>query len=76
MLDMGFENEMQKMFDASNVSKNKQTLLFSATLPKWVKSVAIKRMKAPIETVDLIGEGSVKASTDVTHMCLMCGALF
>ena len=79
MLDMGFQDEMQKVFDAckgeasarDSSAPKMQTLLFSATLPKWVQSVAIKKMRAPIVTIDLVGEGDVHASTDVDHMCLM-----
>jgi len=76
MLDMGFQDEMQKVFDALNkrpaaAARPLQTLLFSATMPKWVQSVASSKMRAPVTTVDLIGEHDVRASTDVDHMCLM-----
>ncbi len=39
MLDMGFEQDMETILGAI-ADKERQTLLFSATLPKWVKSVA------------------------------------
>lgn len=72
MLDMGFETEMQKIYDACDANPDRQTLLFSATFPKWVKSVAMKRMKAPVETIDLIGDSAQRASGDIQHLCLMC----
>lgn len=72
MLDMGFEAEMQKIYDACDANPDRQTLLFSATFPKWVKSVAMKRMKAPVETIDLIGDSAQRASGDIQHLCLMC----
>jgi ATP-dependent RNA helicase DDX21 len=74
MLDMGFQDEMQRVFDAcpsSSTTSPMQTLLFSATLPSWVQSVTSKRMRAPVVKIDLVGEGDVQASTDVDHMSLM-----
>lgn len=47
-----------------------QTVLFSATVPTWVKDVAKAYMANP-ETVDLV-EGAVSASVDVQHCILMC----
>ena len=38
MLDMGFEEDMEKIL--SYAPEKRQTLLFSATLPKWVNKVA------------------------------------
>ena len=38
MLDMGFEEDMEKIL--SYVPEKRQTMLFSATLPKWVHKVA------------------------------------
>ncbi len=40
MLDMGFEEDMEKIL--SYVPEKRQTLLFSATLPKWVNKVRLK----------------------------------
>mmetsp|Transcript_13065 Transcript_13065/g.21161 ORF Transcript_13065/g.21161 Transcript_13065/m.21161 type:complete len:710 (-) Transcript_13065:51-2180(-) len=78
MLDMGFKDEMQKVFDAISRQREEkgeekplQTLLFSATLPSWVQEVARTKMKNP-ETVDLVGDKDKQASSDVEHMCLMC----
>jgi ATP-dependent RNA helicase DDX5/DBP2 len=38
MLDMGFEPQIQKI--VRSVPRNRQTLFFSATWPKEVKSIA------------------------------------
>lgn len=38
MLDMGFQTEMDKIFDGIHENE-KQVLLFSATLPEWVQNV-------------------------------------
>lgn len=37
MLDMGFQEDMEAIL--SKVPDNRQTLLFSATLPSWVHKV-------------------------------------
>jgi len=48
-----------------------QTLLFSATIPGWVKEVAHKYMANPVN-IDLIGDQEQKASKDVKHLMLQC----
>lgn len=77
MLDMGFKEEMDRVFDAvesqkkeKSVEDRTQTLLFSATLPAWVNDVAQKKMKDPMK-IDLVGDME-SASKDVTHLCLQC----
>lgn len=49
--------------------KEVQTVLYSATIPTWVATVAKKYMKDPV-VVDLV-EGQA-ASLDVQHLVLMC----
>ena len=46
MLDMGFLPQIKKIL--KNVSKNRQTMLFSATLPSEIMKVAGEYMKLPI----------------------------
>ena len=58
---------MCRYFDFEQV----QTLLFSATLPKWVYNTAKKYMRNP-KTIDLVGEGDEQASKDVQHLCIKC----
>lgn len=45
MLDMGFAPQIDKVFEF--ISKERQTLLFSATLPKNILKLAERYMKAP-----------------------------
>ncbi|NPA03753.1 MAG: DEAD/DEAH box helicase [Epsilonproteobacteria bacterium] len=45
MLDMGFLEEIEKIL--SYLPTNRQTLLFSATMPKEVKELAKKRLHSP-----------------------------
>ncbi|KAI3471075.1 hypothetical protein Pfo_027738 [Paulownia fortunei] len=72
MLRMGFVEDVElilgKVEDASKV----QTLLFSATLPVWVKHIAAKFLKPDKKTADLVGNEKMKASTNVRHIVLPC----
>ncbi|KYJ86155.1 ATP-dependent RNA helicase DbpA [Sulfurovum riftiae] len=55
MLDMGFYDEIVKI--ASNMPKKKQTLLFSATFPHKIETLAKKLLKEPlIVKVDTVQE--------------------
>lgn len=46
MLDMGFINDVKKMI--ARLPKNKQTLLFSATMPKDIEALAKSLLKDPV----------------------------
>lgn len=62
MLNMGFKDELDKILSAT--SSEKQTLLFSATFPKEVESIARNYMSKPVE----ISAGKKNSGTDqVTH---------
>ncbi|EEF51492.1 DEAD-box ATP-dependent RNA helicase 7 [Ricinus communis] len=74
MLRMGFVEDVElilgKVEDVSKV----QTLLFSATLPEWVKQISSRFLKASKKTIDLVGNEKMKASTNVRHIILPCSA--
>ncbi|XP_075484208.1 DEAD-box ATP-dependent RNA helicase 7-like [Primulina tabacum] len=74
MLRMGFVEDVElilgKVEDASKV----QTLLFSATLPDWVKKISTKFLKPGKKTADLVGNEKMKASTNVRHIVLPCSS--
>jgi ATP-dependent RNA helicase RhlE len=46
MLDMGFEKPIKKII--SFLSENRQTMLFSATMPEAISNIANKYMKKPL----------------------------
>ncbi|CAI5723112.1 unnamed protein product [Peronospora effusa] len=76
MLEMGFREDVQKVFTAMEKVQNessgkRQTLLFSATIPKWVKDVADKYMQKA-EFVNLVKDSDDQASTDVQHIAIPC----
>eukprot|EP00939_MAST-03C_sp_MAST-3C-sp1_P000501 g501.t1 len=84
MLDMGFQEDMDKVFGAVKASggsvaggeqplvRKIQTLLFSATIPSWVQKVANKYMAKDHVVVDLVEGKEEQASTDVTHYVCRC----
>ncbi|KAI9922878.1 hypothetical protein PsorP6_000788 [Peronosclerospora sorghi] len=76
MLEMGFREDVQKVFKAMEQVQNensskRQTLLFSATIPTWVKDVAAKYMRKA-EYVNLVKDSDNQASTDVQHIAIPC----
>ncbi|KAL2995669.1 hypothetical protein AAZX31_10G229200 [Glycine max] len=72
MLRMGFVEDVEMILGkVENVNKV-QTLLFSATLPDWVKQIALKFLKPDKKTADLVGNTKMKASTNVRHIVLPC----
>lgn len=74
MLRMGFVEDVElilgKVEDVSKV----QTLLFSATLPGWVKEISSRFLKPTQKTADLVGNEKMKASTNVRHIVLPCSS--
>ncbi|KAI5070432.1 hypothetical protein GOP47_0014775 [Adiantum capillus-veneris] len=73
MLNMGFVDDVELILGHVEDAANVQTLLFSATMPEWVKKIASKFLKDVKETVDLVGEEKMKASCSVRHLLLPCG---
>ena len=70
MLEMGFEDELKLVLGACS-HPERQTCLFSATLPPFVREVAPKYMRNDPELVDLVGDGpGQKASSDVRHIVI------
>lgn len=69
MLNMGFVDDVETILKSSG---DVQTLLFSATLPSWVKDISKRFLKPNYSTVDLVGDEKQKASGAVQHMLLPC----
>ncbi|EIE18444.1 DEAD-domain-containing protein [Coccomyxa subellipsoidea C-169] len=53
MLSMGFSEDVEIILDS--VPAERQTMLFSATMPSWVKNITRKHLKNPA-LVDLVGD--------------------
>ena len=66
MLNMGFVDDVEMILNAGGSSENMQTLLFSATLPPWVKDITRRFLRKEQRLVDLVGTQKMK----VQHACL------
>lgn len=53
MLDIGFADDVEKIL--SEAPTERQTMLFSATMPTWVKKLTRKHQRDPL-LVDLVGD--------------------
>ncbi|NXR24401.1 DDX21 helicase, partial [Cinclus mexicanus] len=71
MLDMGFAEQVEEILGSSykkGSESNPQTLLFSATCPRWVYDVAKKYMRDEYEQIDLIGKKTQRTATTVEQV--------
>lgn len=68
MLDMGFEPQIKRILQ--HVPKDRQTLLFSATMPKEIVAIASKYMKMPVR-VEIAPAGT--AAERVTQEVIFVG---
>ena len=63
MLDKGFAHDVEAILDRT--PRERQTTLFSATMPKWVENTAKKHLRVP-EKVEI--DGHVQAPPTVEHL--------
>ncbi|KAL5718996.1 RNA helicase [Ranunculus cassubicifolius] len=68
LLDMGFRKDIEKIISA--VPKQRQTLLFSATVPPDVRQICHVALKRDHEFINTVEEGSEETHTQVkqTHL--------
>ncbi|CAM9177814.1 unnamed protein product, partial [Ectocarpus fasciculatus] len=64
MLQMGFQEPVEEIF--KEMPEDKQTTLWSATMPRWVQQLSRKYLKTP-DFIDLVGEDDVKIPETITH---------
>lgn len=73
MLSMGFQDAVEKILGECRFSGVKQTLLFSATVPRWVKELARKYMRGDATvTVDTVSDSKNRTNSDITHLAIAC----
>ncbi|URE21279.1 GUCT (NUC152) domain [Musa troglodytarum] len=72
MLNMGFVDDVELILGKVEDTSKVQTLLFSATLPGWVKKISTRFLKQDKKTADLVGNEKLKASANVRHLVLPC----
>jgi superfamily II DNA/RNA helicase len=66
MLSVGFEEDVERIL--SNVPKERQTMLFSATMPSWVQKLTRTFQTNPV-TVDLVGGSAQTGKLAETIRC-------
>ena len=73
MLDMGFQEDIERIMDtvtAESTLGKPQFILFSATIPSWVKAVAQKYLDNDFKLVNLVKDLKNKTSKTVEHLAL------
>ena len=63
LLDMGFRREIRKIFSYLPKKDERQTLLFSATIPQELKGIMAENMKPDFIEVDCINDADADSST-------------
>ncbi|KAL3694990.1 hypothetical protein R1sor_008641 [Riccia sorocarpa] len=69
MLAVGFEEDVEKILEG--LPSERQSMLFSATMPAWVKNLSRKYLKKPL-TIDLVGESDEKLAEGIKLYCVNC----
>jgi ATP-dependent RNA helicase DBP3 len=68
MLDKGFEEEIRKIIQATKPPADRQTLMFTATWPESVRSLAATFMKSPVMiTIGDNPTGDLRANTRIVQ---------
>lgn len=62
MLAVGFEEDVEVILD--KIPDERQSMLFSATMPAWVQKLARKHLDKPM-TIDLVGESDEKLAEGI-----------
>jgi ATP-dependent RNA helicase DDX21 len=74
MLKLGFKEDVERIMKniKEQSPKGVQMLLFSATVPRWVKTVADEFMAPNYKTIDLAQNLKNKTSKTVHHLAINC----
>jgi ATP-dependent RNA helicase DDX21 len=70
MLNIGFKEDIERILDAIPKDKKHQTLLYSATIPDWVRNVAKTHLSPEHQIIDLVGKERVKTADGVKHLAI------
>ncbi|EES17375.1 hypothetical protein BDA96_08G183000 [Sorghum bicolor] len=63
MLSVGFDQDVETILE--RVPPQRQTLMFSATMPTWIRKLTQKYLNSPV-TVDLVGEDDQKLAEGIS----------
>ena len=76
MLNMGFKDDVETILEGSSnpetrdMSIDRQTVLFSATHPSWVRQVSAE-YQTNVATLDAVGKGNSEAASTVEHRAVL-----
>lgn len=68
MLDMGFDKDIARLQSSMPMA---QSMIFSATMPKYIQEIAAKKMKQPL-LIDLVGEETNQIPDRIKNICVVC----
>jgi ATP-dependent RNA helicase DDX21 len=71
MLAVGFEEDVERILQ--QLPKKRQSMLFSATMPKWVKDLSRKYLNKPL-IVDLVGDADDKLAEGIKNLAIQIPA--
>jgi ATP-dependent RNA helicase DDX21 len=77
MLDMGFQEDIEKIYQKVQAQKDRQelqTMLLSATLPSWVHEASKKYLRDNIVKIDLLKDKGLKTPSTVKHLAIKCSS--
>ncbi|KAI9114618.1 hypothetical protein K1719_014316 [Acacia pycnantha] len=63
MLQVGFQEDVEKILET--LPPKRQTLMFSATMPSWIRQISRKYLNDPV-TIDLVGDSDQKLADGIT----------
>ncbi|KAK4800027.1 hypothetical protein SAY86_025392 [Trapa natans] len=63
MLAVGFEEDVETILQ--RLPQNRQSMMFSATMPNWIRSLTKKYLKDPL-TIDLVGDDDQKLAEGIS----------
>ncbi|GMH07089.1 hypothetical protein Nepgr_008929 [Nepenthes gracilis] len=63
MLNVGFEEAVEVILE--KLPQNRQTMMFSATMPNWILKLTRKYLKDPL-TIDLVGDSDQKLAEGIS----------
>lgn len=74
MLDMGFQEDVESIMSevTSKCTNKPQFILFSATIPPWVRKVAQGYLDKDYKTIDLVKDLKNKTAKSVEHLAIQC----
>ncbi|XP_057956639.1 DEAD-box ATP-dependent RNA helicase 53, mitochondrial-like [Malania oleifera] len=63
MLNVGFQEDVEVILD--KLPQNRQSMMFSATMPNWIKNLSMRYLKNPL-MIDLVGDSDQKLAEGIS----------